>query len=189
MPAAWSASLCPDVVILDAASASGPGAMRLDPARWSQRLFDRLAADGRHLILAHGDALLRVWLRCEQPDMPLAAVIPFDALAGLRMQAASRCRHWLAGDMSAAMPAGRPTAYQAQRLAMLLAILDLRSRAPLSSHEVARRLVYPHLSIGRGSAWKSSPERRRTQRMIREAEALRDGDYRALLAGGGVRQK
>jgi hypothetical protein len=56
---------------------------------------------------------------------------------------------------------------------LLLSILDLRGEGQVTSHEVARQLIYPRLDIGRGAAWKSSPERRRTQRLIREAEALR----------------
>lgn len=134
--------------------------------------------------------MLRIWLRGTPPGIPLAAIIPCDAMAGLRMQAASRLHHWLAGYAASAIPAFRPTDYQAQRLAMLIAILDLRSIAPtVTSHEVARRLVYPRLSIGRGATWKASAERRRTQRLIREAEALMAGGYRALLAGRVGRQK
>ena len=43
-----------------------------------------------------------------------------------------------------------------------------RASAP-STHEIARRLVYPHMRIGRGDEWKASSERRRTQRLIDEA--------------------
>ncbi|MBK6706242.1 MAG: DUF2285 domain-containing protein [Sphingomonadales bacterium] len=45
------------------------------------------------------------------------------------------------------------------------------------------------MTIGRGAAWKASSERRRTQRLIREAEALAAGGYRALLKGRLGRQK
>ena len=106
------------------------------------------------------------------------------------MQAAARFHRWLMGDAPALNTEALPTSYQAQRLALLLAILDLRS-GPLtvSSHEVARRLVYPRLAIARGATWKSSSERRRTQRLIREADALMAGGYRALLSGRAGRQK
>lgn len=99
-----------------------------------------------------------------------------------RLRAVSDLDHWLRG-VPTVSPVARPTAYQARRLALLLSILDLRERAPVTSHEVARRLIYPCLDFGRGAAWKASPERRRTQRLIREAEALAAGGYRALLAG------
>jgi len=91
--------------------------------------------------------------------------------------------------MATSSPTAAPTSYQSQRLDLLLSILDLRGKRHVTSHEVARRLIYPHLDIGRGAAWKSSPERRRTQRLIREAEALAAGGYRALLAGRAGRQK
>lgn len=96
-------------------------------------------------------------------------------------------RWWRGASAPAAVP--RPTAYQAQRLDLLLSILDLRHAARATSHAIASRLVYPRLAIGRGAAWKASPERRRTQRLIREAEALAAGGYRALLSGRAGRQK
>lgn len=111
-------------------------------------------------------------------------------MADLRHRAACELARYLVGDGVDATSATRPTEYQARRLALLLAILDLRSGAePVTSHEIARRLVYPRLSLARGAAWKSSAERRRTQRLIREAEAMRAADYRLLLAGRTGRQK
>ena len=71
----------------------------------------------------------------------------------------------------------------------LAALIPCDALLAVTSHMVARRLVYPRLSIGQGASWKSSPERRRTQRLIREAEALAAGGYRALLAGRAGRQK
>lgn len=121
--------------------------------------------------------------------MPLAAMIPFDATVDQRLQAVSEFDRWLGGRPTTSSLAVCPTEYQAQRLQLLLEILDLRAEALATSHEVARRMVYPRLAIGRGAAWKSSPERRRTQRLIREAEAMMAGGYRQLLAGRGVRQK
>jgi len=69
---------------------------------------------------------------------------------------------------------------------MLLDILDAvldRDRPAITTHEIARHHVYPQLSIGRGNEWKSSAERRRTQRLIDEALALMNGGYRTLLRG------
>ena len=54
---------------------------------------------------------------------------------------------------------------------------------PPTTHNIARRYVYPGMTIGRGSEWKSSAERRRTQRLIDEAFALMRGGYRTLLRG------
>uniref|UniRef100_UPI00053F1A81 DNA -binding domain-containing protein n=1 Tax=Sphingomonas sp. Ant H11 TaxID=1564113 RepID=UPI00053F1A81 len=88
----------------------------------------------------------------------------------------------------------RPTAFQRRRLDLLLDILDMLLTPPSAprptSHEIARRLIYPGMTIGRGMEWKSSTERRRTQRLINEALALMHGGYRALLRGVvGGRQK
>ena len=83
----------------------------------------------------------------------------------------------------------RPTAFQARRLHLLLDILDallVPDKARPSTHEIADRLIYPRLAIGRGAEWKASSERRRTQRLIDEALALMNGGYRALLQGGSA---
>ncbi|MGV7122339.1 DNA -binding domain-containing protein [Sphingopyxis sp. 550A] len=148
----------------------------------------RVAADGHHYILEHEGALHRIWLRGHPERASFAAVVPLDGMTGTRLQAVQDLDRWLRG--AAASPSTAwPTFYQAQRLDLLLAILDLRDGIRVTSHEVACRLVYPHMTIGRGAAWKASPERRRTQRLIREAEALAAGGYRALLAGTPGRQK
>lgn len=187
-PAFWDAAVCPYVVILDAAPRGFAAEPYFDPARWTQRLGDRVGRGGGHYILGDGSIMHRVWLRCDPADGPLAALIPCDAMTSTRFQAVSEFEQWLRGRASAS-PLSRPTSYQAQRLDLLLSILDLRGEGQVSSHEVARRLIYPRLDIRRGAAWKSAPERRRTQRLIREAEALAAGGYRALLAGGAGRQK
>lgn len=109
-------------------------------------------------------------------------------MAETRLQAVADLERWLRG-ISSASAVFRPTSYQSQRLDLLLSILDLRGERDVTSHEAARRLIYPRLDVGRGAAWKASPERRRTQRLIREAEALAAGGYRALLAGRAGRQK
>ena len=130
----------------------------------------------------------RIWLRDDAAVGSLAALIPCDAMTDTRLQAASDLERWLRG-IASPSKAARPTPYQSQRLDLLLSILDLRSERDTTNHEVARRLIYPRLDVGRGAAWKASPERRRTQRLIREAEALVAGGYRTLLAGRAGRQK
>lgn len=143
---------------------------------------------GHSYILPGRGAPRRIWLCGDPPGTSLAAVIPLDDLIEIRIQTVHDLARWLQGVPSSAVAAS-PTFYQAQRLDLLLAILDLREGAGVTSHEVARRLVYPRMTIGRGTAWKASPERRRTQRLIREAEALAGGGYRALLRGRPGRQK
>ena len=153
-------------------------------------MAERVARDGKHLVVAGGADLHRILLRADRIDGPLAAVVPFDAMTGLRLQAVAALDSWLSGAARAKAPALYPTRYQAGRLALLLAIFDLRADDPhVSSHAIARRLIYPRMSVGRGAEWKASAERRRTQRLIREAEALVSGGYLALLAGRLGRQK
>jgi hypothetical protein len=175
-------------VILDAAPPTFAADLRLEPARWTHRLCSRIALDGGHYILGENRIMHRIWLRCDPAHGALAALIPCDGMAETRLQAVADLERWLRG-ISSASAVSRPTSYQAQRLDLLLSILDLRGELDVTSHEVARRLIYPRLDVGRGSAWKSSPERRRTQRLIREAEALAAGGYRALLADRAGRQK
>ncbi len=188
MPAFWDAAVCPYVVILDAAPPTFAADLRLDPARWTHRLGFRTAPDGGHYILGDGRIMHRIWLRCDPAGSSVAALIPCDAMTETRLLAVADLERWLRGSASASAVPG-PTSYQSQRLDLLLSILDLRGERDVTSHEVARRLIYPRLNVGRGAAWKSSAERRRTQRLIREAEALAAGGYRALLAGRAGRQK
>jgi hypothetical protein len=181
-PAFWEATVCAYVVILDAAPRTFAAEACFDPARWTHRLGYRTAPGGGYYILGDGSITHRVWLRCDPAGGSHAALIPCDAMIETRLQAVSDFERWLRG-ISSASPAARPTSYQSQRLDLLLSILDLCGSAHVTSHEIARRIIYPRIDVGRGAAWKSSPERRRTQRLVREAEALAAGGYRALLAG------
>lgn len=159
-----------------------------DPRYWPLAIASRSAGDETHLVMGDDLSLHRVCLRSVPVGEPLAALIPCDAMLDGRLQALAGLDGWLSDGPRGGRTSG-PTAYQARRLHLLLAILDLRQGGGVTSHMVAQRLVYPRLSIGQGASWKSSPERRRTQRLIREAEALAAGGYRALLAGRVGRQK
>lgn len=110
-----------------------------------------------------------------------------DEAIDLRRAAAHRLDRRLVGAPPMRLPPGfAPTPFQRRRLGMLLDILDAvldRERTGITSHEIARRHVYPGMTIGRGNEWKSSAERRRTQRLIDEALALMNGGYRVLLRG------
>lgn len=155
-------------------------------------MADQWLPDGRHLILFGEGEWHRLWLRIDDPGVSLAGLILRDGLIDLRRAAAARFDSWLGGATGRAPPGFLPTDYQAGRLDIMLAILDLLQGPDgdrVTSHDVARRIVYPGLSVGRGAEWKSSSERRRTQRLIEEARALMQGGYRALLAGPSGRQK
>lgn len=177
--------------MLDAATSAfggeSPIGAELAPRLAERGVVHRAGIGGYCYILQGRGAPRRIWLRGGPPGASLAAVIPFDDMAETRIEAVHDLARWLQG-LPSSPPAAWPTVYQAQRLDLLLAILDLREGAGVTSHEVARRLVYPRMTIRRGAVWKASPERRRTQRLIREAEALAGGGYRALLKGRPGRQ-
>ena len=151
---------------------------------WPGVIADRTLSDGRHLIIADIDGPHRIWLKSEAAA--LAYVLVRDDRLPLRLAAIRRFERRLAGAARTRSPPGfRPTAFQRRRLDLLLAILDAiqdRERRA-TTHEIARRLVYPRMTIGRGSEWKSSSERRRTQRLIHEALGLMQGGYLRLLRG------
>lgn len=155
-------------------------------------LADRALSDGRHLVLGDVDGPHHLWLRATRPGQPLAYIIVRDPAIEVRRQAAWRLDRRIGGapPMRSA-GAFRPTPFQRQRLDLLLDILDMTQTQPRpTSHDIARRLIYPGMSLGRGMEWKSSTERRRTQRLIEEALALMREGYRTLLRGGvGGRQK
>ena len=128
-----------------------------------------------------------LWICDPEPGRLLAYVIPRDGAMVQRAAAIRRLDLRLSGVPPGRCPSAmRPTAFQAHRLQLLLDILDAllaAGRARPSTHEIADRLIYPCLAIGRGAEWKASSERRRTQRLIDEALALMNGGYRALLQG------
>ncbi|MBH1993262.1 MAG: DUF2285 domain-containing protein [Sphingomonadaceae bacterium] len=142
---------------------------------------------GRHMVLGDVDGPHRLWLRNGAAGRPLAYVIVRDDAVELRQNAMRRLDRRLAGEPPTRALSGlQPTAFQRQRLSMLLDILDAvlsREEGRLTTHEIARRHVYAGLRMGRGNEWKSSSERRRTQRLIDEALALMRGGYRRLLRG------
>lgn len=138
-------------------------------------------------MLGDCDGAHHLWIRDARFGQALAYVIPRDGAMVRRAEATRRLDLRLSGVPPGRCPgAMRPTAFQARRLYLLLDILDalLVPDGPRpSTHEIADRLIYPRLAIGRGSEWKASSERRRTQRLIDEALALMNGGYRALLQG------
>lgn len=139
------------------------------------------------MVLGDVDGPHRLWVRGGAAGCPLAYVIVRDDAIELRQNAMRRLDRRLSGAPPVRpLPGLQPTTFQRQRLSMLLAILDAvlgQDEARLTTHEIARRHVYAGMRIGRGNEWKSSSERRRTQRLIDEAVALMQGGYRRLLRG------
>lgn len=79
-----------------------------------------------------------------------------------------------------------PTPFRRERLVRMLAILDLldvSSDNPATVRQVAQEITFRGLSWLRAAEWKASSQRRHTQRLIAEAEAMRDRGYLKLLLG------
>ncbi|TYC79399.1 DUF2285 domain-containing protein [Novosphingobium sp. BW1] len=159
----------------------------LDITHWPVILSDRLLSDGRHIVLGDNGGPHHLWIRDPRAGQSLAYVIPRNAAMGPRVAATERFDRRLSGTPAyCCQSLSLPTAFQAQRFSLLLAILDTlldAGKARPSTHEIASQLIYPHMTIGRGGEWKASSERRRTQRLIDEALALMNGGYRNLLQG------
>ncbi|MEO6216330.1 MAG: DUF2285 domain-containing protein, partial [Sphingomonas sp.] len=143
------------------------------------RLKDR---DACHLVIDHDGVRHRVWLHASEHDDRLVILLP-PTDSGLRVAATDSARQLLAGCGKSGLAAVlQPSAFQRQRLALLLAVLDA-SLAGKATHAIALQLVFPWLADMSAAAWKASNERRRVQRLIAESAALMLGGYRDLLAG------
>lgn len=175
----------PSVVTFDDAPPGYADALSFDLAAWPHVLADRSLSTGRHIVLADPDGPHRIWLRTAMPDRVLAYVIVRDAAIDLRIAAMRRLDRRLAGERPMPVPAGfQPSTFQRHRLGLLLDILDAfdtRERGTITTYEIASRLIYRGMTIGHGDDWKTSSQRRRTQRLIEEAFALMEGDYLKLL--------
>lgn len=116
-------------MVIDAADSAVPDTpvfgCGLDFRFAERRVADRVATGAHHYILEHGRALHRIWLRGDPERAVLAAIIPLDGMTGTRLEAVQELDRSLRG-VPTPQPGVWPTLYQAQRLDLLLAILDLR---------------------------------------------------------------
>jgi len=78
----------------------------------------------------------------------------------------------------------KPTNYQRRRLELLLSLLDsqfLPDGRRRTLRQLAQTVIYPRSDLGRAIEWKSSSERRHTQRLVSEANHMMRQGYRTLL--------
>lgn len=71
---------------------------------------------------------------------------------------------------------------------MLLRILDYLADSGAAGptvREIASEVVYNRANPSRATEWKTSSERRHTQRLVREARVMMQGGYVKLLQGRG----
>ena len=176
-PAIWQAGENPNVVIL-----SGSGAVAARAA--CDLIAKRTSNAGDHLVLAGGGARHRLLVMASARLGGDNYLIPQDQSVPIRLAALDAFHCCVAGS---AVPTKRyqlrPTTYQSQRLRLLLAILDTLGRAPegVTLREIAGTLVYRGLSAQRAIDWKSSSQRRQTQRLVAEARRMASHGYLDLL--------
>jgi hypothetical protein len=145
---------------------------------------DHDAPDGRHMVIASPDGLHRLWLREIKPNASLAVIIPADRNFAQRIVAVTRFERGLRGAVSGQSPPDySPTAFQRNRLYLLLKLLDAESKGA-SRREMATTLLYRNSAPMGRAEWKGSSQRRRTHRMIDEAKHMMASGYRDLLRGG-----
>lgn len=141
----------------------------------------------RHLVMTGVDGRHRLLVRGAGPDDELACtLIPDDAI-DLRAAAAMRLAGLRRTESTTIGRVGdHPSRFQAHRLTLLVRVADHLTAAKagsMSTRDIAIKTAYSWLVAGRSIEWKSSPERRQTQRLMREARDLVEGGYRNLLRG------
>lgn len=175
-PALWLHSACNAVVVLERAPAGFAGAAPIDLIGTPVAVH---SVDGRrHIVVDAAHARHRFWL--PEGDLSAQFLILLPLIGGAAEAAAADARRYLATGRAASNLAFQPSDFQRQRLVRLLAILDA-VRGGASNREIGTGLVYPRLAGIAAQAWKASSERRHTQRLIAEAEAMASSGYRRLL--------
>ena len=128
---------------------------------------------------------LRLCLKNHRPDAGLKCVTPMDALIDVRIAAL----RWFISthpdsETQTAPNLLFPTPFQRCRLMLMLKIVDYLSENkgdPSPVRKIAQLIVYRNTKFASAAEWKTSSQRRRTQRLIEEAKSLVAGGYRALL--------
>lgn len=149
--------------------------------------FDRLAeasfGTDYHLVVAKGNARLRLCIRICPAHSQDCLIIPHDKHLAARLRSAARYEKAVHGRRLGPDRTATPPAYRRTRLVLLLAIHD-GLEAGASARDLAFGLVFArHLPLS-GAGWKGSDERRHTLRLIADARKMVDGGYRALLLRG-----
>lgn len=149
--------------------------------------FDRLveASFGAdcHMVVAKGNARLRLCIQMSPAHSHDCLIIPHDNHLAARLRSAARYEKAVHGRRLGPDRTASPPAYRRARLVLLLAIHDgLEDGA--SARDLAFGLAFARHQPLAGAAWKGSDERRHTLRLIAEARKMVDGGYRALLLRG-----
>lgn len=140
--------------------------------------------EGRHLVLSAGKRRYRLNICSETTEAePLAYVLTGDAFWETRQAAVTAFHsHLRLGQVSKLPICLAPGASEHWRLVQWLRLLDALS-AGASARELAIALIARDAGRYSAAEWDTSSERKRIARWQRQALAMRDGGYRALLSG------
>jgi len=183
-PAIWQAEENAHVVILGGGDAVKAALALCDV------IVKRASNSGDHLVLASRGARHRLLMTASARPEVDTYLIPRDQSFPIRLAALDAFHCCVDGS---AAPSVRnqlqPTAYQSHRFHLLLAILDALSRAPegVMLKDIAGTIVYRGLSAQRAIDWKSSSQRRQTQRLVVEARRMASHGYLGLLRQSRLR--
>jgi hypothetical protein len=173
--------MLPTIVLLERAPERFSGAWLLDVAQLGYDSAVRLGRDGRHVIVRNEVGELRLWLRGDPSNEPLAVVMPLDDDLPTRTEAALRL--W-ARIMARTVDHGREplalTRQRRDRLVLMLRALD-GHLSEASYREIAEAL-FGARRLER-EAWKTSSLRDRTIRLVKGGLAHMRAGYRELLRG------
>ena len=182
-PALWRPEDNPSVVVV--ASSAMCRKELASAFHMRSPLVEAEAGADRHLVLAGKHARHR--LVVTPPAARDGYIVRADRSMSVRLAALSAFHeHPRSRQAIAARAALTPSPYLRHRLVLLLAILDRLdppSGEPATVRQIARDLTFPGQDYDRAIEWKSSSDRRQTQRLVAEARRMTTTGYRDLLTG------
>ena len=182
-PAIWSPDCAPSVVLIDVDLREPSEFQQLLAVRRAHILASYRANDALHIVIGGANGRHRLRLGDRHGATIDTYRAPADNHAALRLAATLCFEHWLRGERAIRQtPTLVPTTFQRQRLVLLLNICDAHM-ASASLRDIAFALVFRNQSAISSADWKGSSERRHSLRLLSEARAMMDTEFRHLLTG------
>jgi hypothetical protein len=177
----WRPELLATGITLVAAPPRFPDARRLESHALSRATVDLHNRDGRHVMLTNRKGNHHLWLPEALQDAPLAALVPLDNTASIRLGSLKRLMRDFAGKSTGPLPpAWQITPRLHRRLILMLRALDGHLESA-SYREVATAL-FGSEAVSR-YPWKTSSLRDQAIRLVHDGVATMNGGYRKLLRG------
>ena len=180
-PAIWRAEDNAHVIII-----TGKDATNADFAQM-RTMAAKDSGTGRHLVLAGETARHRLLL-INSPSHPDGSyLLPESPSLKTRLNALQAFRHSASLSTTASPVKKRPKTYQRYRLQLLLEVLDHligSAGRPATLRDLAEKIGNGADIKLRAIDWKTSSQRRQTQRLVSEARRMCSHGYRDLLYPG-----